>query len=281
MSIELPEATILAAQMDKELQGKRIESCNIEDYERMQKVGFINEDIDDFHRVIGGLIQSVTSKGNLIQLKLDNGMNLLLGPEYGGKFFYHRTEQDIPKKTHICIRFEDKTYFSGRQTNMGMIIAIHEDQLQQNFLYRREHSGAPSPLDEEFTCDRFSELIKDKTRQIKSVLVGKDAVLIGLSNSAFQDVIYRAKIHPKRRASDLDENERKTLFEAINALVKERIDLGGKNKFLNLYGDPGRYIPVMGPNMKEKQCPECATTIEKMAIGGGHVFFCPECQRET
>ena len=37
-----------------------------------------------------------------------------------------------------------------------------------------------------------------------AVLVGKDALVVGLSNSAFQDIIYRAGLHPKRKASSLN-----------------------------------------------------------------------------
>jgi len=37
MSIELPEAKILAEQMNKELRGKRIENYLLQDYERLQK----------------------------------------------------------------------------------------------------------------------------------------------------------------------------------------------------------------------------------------------------
>ena len=76
---------------------------------------------------------------------------------------------------------------------------------------------------------------------IKAVLVGKDAVIVGLSNSAFQDILYRAGIHPKRKASDLSENEKHQLFDAIKLLIQERINSGGKTQFTDLYGKQGRY----------------------------------------
>jgi len=31
----------------------------------------------------------------------------------------------------------------------------------------------------------------------------------------------------------------------------------------------------MGPNMKQKKCLACGTSIEKMSVGGDQVFFCP------
>ncbi|MBT3283279.1 hypothetical protein HN376_00990 [Candidatus Bathyarchaeota archaeon] len=36
----------------------------------------------------------------------------------------------------------------------------------------------------------------------------------------------------------------------------------------------------MGPNYKNRECPNCGTTITKLAHGGGHVYLCPSCQTE-
>ena len=44
MSIELPEAKILAEQMNRELRGKRIKSYHLQDYERLQKIGMLDKD---------------------------------------------------------------------------------------------------------------------------------------------------------------------------------------------------------------------------------------------
>jgi hypothetical protein len=48
MSIELPEARILAEQIDGELRGKQIKSCKLKDSERLQRIGFMNEDLAYF-----------------------------------------------------------------------------------------------------------------------------------------------------------------------------------------------------------------------------------------
>jgi formamidopyrimidine-DNA glycosylase len=113
---------------------------------------------------------------------------------------------------------------------------------------------------------------------LKAVLVGKAAFIVGLSNSAFQDIIYRAKLHPKRKASELNAEETRRLYDAIKLMVNERLRLNGKDQFYDLYGNKGGYMPAMGPNMKQKSCPECGTPIEKLSHGGGHVYLCPTCQ---
>jgi formamidopyrimidine-DNA glycosylase len=113
------------------------------------------------------------------------------------------------------------------------------------------------------------------------VLVGKDAFLVGLSNSAFQDVIFRAGLHPKRRASDLSPAEARVLYDAVRFVVEERLRLGGKTQFRDLYGRAGGYEPAMGPAFRNRDCPRCGTPVQKLAHGGGEVFICPACQRDS
>jgi formamidopyrimidine-DNA glycosylase len=279
MSIELPEAKILAEQMNKELRGKRVKSCHLQDYERLQRIGMLNRDLKALDQFVDGKIEFVISRGNVIHVKFDNGMNLILGPEYGGKIFYHTSGKTVPKKFHLRVEFSDGTVLTVRLTSMGVIQALKDDNLEHSYVFRRDfNSEVLTPIDEEFTFKRFSKLLADNNRALKSVLVGKDAVVVGLSNSAFQDIIYRARLHPKRKASELNKDERRALYDAIGLMFRERIRLKGKDQFYDLYGNQGGYTPAMGPNMKQQNCPVCGTPIEKLSVGGGHVYLCPKCQ---
>ena len=112
---------------------------------------------------------------------------------------------------------------------------------------------------------------------LKAALVGKDAVVVGLSNSAFQDIAFRAGIHPKRKVSELDKDETRALYVATKILIRERLRLGGKESFVDIHGKKGRYAPAMGPDVG-KICKSCGTVIEKVSVGGGQAYFCPKCQ---
>jgi formamidopyrimidine-DNA glycosylase len=279
MSIELPEAKILAEQMNKELKGKCIRSYHLQDYERLKKIGFINRDIKAFDQLVNRKVESVTSRGNAILAKLDDGINVVLAPEYGGEIFYHSRETRVPEKFHLRIDFSDKTTLTVRLTSMGGIHVLKDAELTSSYMFERDFNPRIlSPLDEDFTLERFSKLLADNNRALKPVLVGKDAVVVGLNNSAFQDIIYRAKVHPKRKASELNSNEQKALYNALEFVLRERIRLNGKDQFLDLHQNQGRYTPAMGPNMKKQKCPVCDTPIEELSHGGGKVFVCPKCQ---
>jgi|SRR5271157_2974417 len=279
MSIELPEAKILADQMNRELKGKRIKSYRLQDVGKLQKIEFINKDNKSFDQLVNREVKSVSSRGNSIRVKLDEGTNMILSPEYGGEIFYHSKEATVPKKFHLRIDFSDKTALTVRFTSMGGMRILKDANLRDSYAFKRDfNTEILSPIDEEFTLEQFSKLLSDNNRALKSVLVGKDAVLVGLSNSAFQDIIYRAKLNPKRKASELNFNQQKALYDSVKLVLRERLQLNGKNRFLDLYQNRGHYIPAMGPNMRKKNCPVCKSPIGELSLGGGKVFVCPKCQ---
>jgi formamidopyrimidine-DNA glycosylase len=280
MSIELPEAQILAEQMSKELLHKQIKSFHLQYYQKLQRIGFVNKDVKAFDQLVNRKVESIISRGNVIRVKLDLGLNLILAPEYGGRILYHTSGSTVPNKFHLKLNFSDDTSLTVALTGMGVIQILKDDELKRSYVYKRDFSELTSPVDErEFTHERFSKQLAEKKVNIKSSLVGKDAIIVGLSNSAFQDILFRAKIHPKRKASELSEDERHALYDAIKVMINERIRLGGKDQFVDLYGNQGRYTPVMGPNMDGKTCIVCGTSIEKLSLGGGQVYFCPKCQK--
>lgn len=279
MSVELPEAYILAKQMNTELAGREVAACSLQNCVNYQHLGFINMYLSDFDRLLTHKIQSVVSRGNTIRVKLDGNMNLILAPEYGGIILIHQKGALLPKKYTLRLAFTDETILTDTLTGMGIIQALTDEELSGSYVYRRDFSATAAPLEADFTFERFQRDLARKNVNLKTALVGKDAVVVGFGNAAFQDIIYRAELHPKRKTGELNATEQKALFEAVNVVVQERIRLGGKEQFVDLYGKPGAYVAAMGPNMKGQPCNRCNSGVIKISFGGGQVCLCPVCQK--
>lgn len=278
MSVEAAEAKILANQLEENLVGKKVMKVDLKDYERLQRIGFINKDLTEYDNLLDGVVESVNSRGNSVLVKMDNSWNLLIGPEYGGRIRLHKPGEEI-EDYHLRIDFTDGSLLSIRLTNMGVVQAAHDENLKKLYVYSRDFSETPSPLDEKFTFDYFKKAVKPQNRMLKQMLVGKEAVIVGVSNSAYQDALYRARIHPKRRGSSLSEDELKALYNQLVELMRERTEKGGKTAFTDIHGKQGGYEPQMGPNMKDKICQICGSPVEKISHGGGSVYLCTECQK--
>ncbi|MBN2230046.1 MAG: hypothetical protein JW779_10710 [Candidatus Thorarchaeota archaeon] len=280
MSVELPEAMILAEQLNNTIVGKKIKACEMKDYEKLQKLTFFNKDIKEFDRLLDCSVKSIHQRGNVIRIQMNKKMNLVLGPDYGASILYHTSEETLPKKHHLKIQFTDKSYLTIRQTGMGLIYSAADNEVDSLYVVKRDFSDTPSPIGEqEFTVEKFKEMLSAKNQNIKASLVGKTAIVVGLSNAAFQEIIFKARIHPKRNTSSFSESDIHNVYDAMKDILNARICSGGKDNWTNLYGEAGRHTPVMGSNMKDKDCPECGAKIEMIAHGGGQVFFCPHCQK--
>lgn len=280
MSVELPEAQILAEQIMDTLLEKKIKSVDIKDSEKLQKIGFMNKKLKDYERLVGCKVKAISHRGNVIRIQMNKKMNLVLCPDYGAKILFHRNEDTLPKKHHFKAEFSDGTFLTIRQTGMGLVYSATDQEVKDLYVIKRDFSDIPSPVGEhDFTVDRFIELLDAKGQNIKAAIVGKTAIVVGLSNAAFQEIIYKAGIHPKRNTSTLTDDEKHNLFDSMKHILNSRICSGGKDNWTNLYGENGRHTPFMGPNMKGKNCPACSAPIEKIAHGGGQVYFCPRCQK--
>jgi formamidopyrimidine-DNA glycosylase len=284
MSIEMPEATILTRQMQAELPGKIVAGFGLQGADKLQRMGFFNKDSAAFERLSGERVESVVSSGNTMIVEFTGDQRLILFPEYGGEIFFHKndplpSELPLPARYHFRLDFHDGSALTVRIASIGGVHALDDAALAGHYVVRRDFDPAKfQPDDEALSPALFAELLAGAGRQLKSVLVGKDAVVVGISNSAFQDIIYRARLHPKRRASDLSSGEARALYDAMRLVVDERLRLGGKIGFSDLYGRPGGYEPAMGPAMKGRDCPVCETPVQKLAHRGGEVFVCPRCQ---
>ncbi|TFG30702.1 hypothetical protein EU528_07880 [Candidatus Thorarchaeota archaeon] len=280
MSVELPEALVLAEQMTSTLLEKKVKSYDVQDSENLQKIGFMNKKTKDYERLVGCKIKSIVHRGNVIRIHMNKKMNLVLCPDYGADIRYHKNSETLPKKHHLKIEFTDGTFLTFRQTGMGLVYSATDEEAKDLYVIKRDFSETPSPVGEQdFNFENFSELLDKKGQNIKAAIVGKTAIVVGLSNAAFQEIIYRAGIHPKRNTSTFTADEKRDVYDSMKEILNARICSGGKDNWLNLFGEPGRYTPVMGPNMKDEDCPACGARIERIAHGGGQVYFCPRCQK--
>lgn len=273
----MPEAKILAKQINETLKGKKVKQYDLKDVEKIHSIGFLNKNLKDFDMLIGRTILGTVSRGNTVRIYMDESVNLILTPEYGGVVLY---SSNMDKRLyHLQLVFTDGGVLTVRLSGMGVIYAARDDKLEFIYVFHRDFSSTPTPGDENFTYEGFKTQLTARNTQLKPMLVGKDAVIAGFGNSSFQDILYRSKIHPKAKSGELTDEDTHAIFNSINDLVSERLKSGGKSEWFDLKGQRGGYTPKMGPNMKTRSCPRCGSAIDNMNLGGGVVYYCPGCQK--
>jgi formamidopyrimidine-DNA glycosylase len=271
---ELPEYMILAVQMNETLKGRTIEKGTLGN--SPHKFVWYNRSHEEFEALTRGkTVGEAASRGRWLFLSIDPGYVLLLG-ECGGKVLYHAPGSDIPKKYHLLLAFDDGSFFTVT-TQMWGAMELYEKGKEKDRDYVKDMRT--TPIDEDFTPDYFESLIEglEEKKTVKGLLT-QDQLIPGLGNAIAQDIMFRARLHPRHPVSDLSRNQRSKLHHETIRTVREVIEKGGRYDESDLFGKPGGYVRLMDRNAVGKPCPECGTPVQKIQYLGGACYFCPECQ---
>ena len=274
--IELPEALIIARQMSAELKGKRIESGvrgNVP-----HKFAFYSGSVEEYEAILKGRVMGeATGHGSAILASVEPDYTLVLGGG-GERILFHPSEITLPKKHHLLLHFQDGTYLTVSVQGWGNVLLLRQSELVEH-----PHVGEKrvSPLSDAFTFEYlqglFEELEEEDARSIKFFIVSEPGIW-GVGNGYLQDILFRARIHPKRRAIDIVEEERRALHKAIRETLKQAVDLGGRDTERDLYNRRGGYRRILDSKSVGQPCPECGTPVEKIQYLGGACYLCPSCQ---
>ena len=93
-----------------------------------------------------------------------------------------------------------------------------------------------------------------------------------------QDILWTARIHPKRKMGELSELEVEGILQGVKQVLTAMTAQGGRDTERDLFGRPGGYETVLSKNTVGKPCPACGTTIRKEPYLGGSIYFCAGCQ---
>ena len=273
---ELPEYAILARQMNETLKGKVILRGQLGN--SPHKFVWYNRSHAEFERLTQGKgVGEARAKGRWLFLPLEPGYVLLLG-ECGGKALVHPPGAKLPKKYHLYITFEDDSFFTVT-TQMWGAMELYEAGAEQEREYVKDMR--PTPTEPEFTFEYLSglidELAEGKKRSAKALLT-QDQLIPGLGNAIAQDILFRARLHPRHPIAELSAGQRQRLYEAIVDTVEEVIAQGGRYDEWDLYGQRGGYVRLMDKNAVGRPCPGCGGEVVKIQYLGGACYLCERCQ---
>jgi formamidopyrimidine-DNA glycosylase len=274
--IELPEALVIARQMNEELAGKRIAYGNRGN--ATHKFAFSSGSSAEYEGILEGKrMGEMEGHGSVILASIEPDYVLVLGGG-GERILFHREERTLPKKHHLLLRFEDGTYLTVTVQGWGNTLLLPQTEA---YTHPHVQKGRIPPLDDAFTWGYFHQLFnsidEDSATSIKYFIISEPGVW-GIGNGCLQDILFRAKIHPRRRVVDADEDERHVLYDAIKETLTRMVAAGGRESERDLYGNRGKYVRILDSKTADQPCPECGTPIEKIQYLGGACYLCPSCQ---
>jgi formamidopyrimidine-DNA glycosylase len=139
----------------------------------------------------------------------------------------------------------------------------------------------PEPLSEAFDGNYLWQQSRGRRVAVKPFIMNA-GIVVGVGNIYASESLFRAGIHPRRKAGRIAKARYALLADAIKDVLARAIEAGGTTlrDFYGFNGQAGYFqleLDVYGRD--GEACPSCNATIRHAVLGQRSTYFCVECQR--
>jgi formamidopyrimidine-DNA glycosylase len=274
--IELPEALSIARQLSAAVAGRRI--VEVTAAHTPHKLAWYYGNQSGYAGLLRGRsLGDAKAHGSLVEIEVGEA-RILLGE--GVSIRFHDFGEARPPKHQFLLEFEDESGLSVAVQMYGGMGAFKEGDLDNPYYMVAKRK--PSPLSAGFDEDYFRAMASGPEVQKLSLkaFLATEQRIPGLGNGVLQDILFNARMHPKRKVNTLGDRDRMILFESIKDTLANMAEQEGRDTEMDIFGRPGNYRTILSKNSANKPCRECGTVIRKEAYMGGSIYYCEKCQRQ-
>ena len=271
--IELPEAAVLAKQINETVVGKKIK--NVIAVQTPHKLAWYFGDPQEYKSLLTGkVISEAASHGGQVEITAGNAKLLFSD---GVNLRYYNKGEERPDKHQLLLEFDDVSSLVGWVQMYGGLSAFPEGENDNKYYLIAKEK--PSPLSSDFGEDYFKSLFDEETAKLSlKAFLATEQRIPGLGNGVLQDILFNAKMHPKKKVGTLNAADKHVLFGSIKDTFSEMTARGGRDTESDLLGKPGAYKTKLNKNTLGQPCPICGALIKKEAYLGGSIYYCAGCQ---
>jgi formamidopyrimidine-DNA glycosylase len=134
---------------------------------------------------------------------------------------FHQENQKRPQKHQLLIEFEDFSAISVSVQMYGGIWCFKDGDFDNKYFLLAKTKS--SPLSDIFEQAYFDSIIsaQGNERLSAKALLATEQRIPGLGNGVLQDILYNARIHPKKKVKTLTDSDKDNLFNSIKATLAQ------------------------------------------------------------
>ncbi len=240
-------------------------------------------------RLTGKRVLGLRRRSKYILVDLDSAETLLIHLGMSGRMLvsghtvgeFHHPHPVPAKHDHVVFHMDDGARITFNDARRFGAMDLMETARQEDHWLIRDLG--PEPLGNAFNETYLIERLKGRNTPIKSALLDQ-RIVSGLGNIYVCEVLFRAGIHPARKAGRISAARVASLVPLIRDVLSEAIAAGGSSlrDYRQSDGELGYFQHVFQVYDREgKPCVThgCDKTITRIVQSGRSSFFCPQCQR--
>lgn len=240
-------------------------------------------------RLTGARVDRLRRRSKYILADLSTGETLLVHLGMSGRMLVSgdplgRFVHDHPapqKHDHVVLHMEDGARITFNDPRrFGAMDLMATDGAEGHKLLA---VLGPEPLGNDFHEDHLIAAFRGKMTPVKAALLDQ-GIVAGLGNIYVCEALFRAGIHPGRRAGRIAAARVAELVPVIRQVLAEAIAAGGSSlrDFRQADGELGYFqhaFDVYGREDEACRRTGCDGTIRRIVQSGRSSFFCAHCQR--
>ena len=273
---ELPEVETIKRVVESQIKGLAIGNIIVNRPEVI-----VHPQADEFIKhLTGQKIYTMERRGKFLIFNLKSKDKIILHLRMTGCLSV--TPKDYPLENHTHVVFElsrnkELRFSDTRRFGRFWLIKNGEDDT-----YSGIAKLGTEPFDKHLTAEYLQAKFGKRKKAIKECLLDQ-SVVAGIGNIYSDEILFAAKINPKRAANSLNYEEWERLARTIPEVIHFFIEknLITPEEYLETKGRDYRNTPFLKVYGKEgKSCPICGNILQKSVIGGRSSVFCAKCQGE-
>ena len=271
---ELPEVETVRRRIAPLVEGTTIASAEIVDPRLTRPVS--PSLVAD--ALVGERIAAVERRGKYLLWRWESGRTLVVHLRMTGSLL-HFPAGDLPADAHrrATLALDTGAAVGYRDVRRFGTWELLDDGHLRPYLASRL---GPEPLAPSFTSARLARIVAGRRAPIKAVLLDQRRIA-GIGNIYADEALWRARIHPRRPAGELDAPEIAHLHRAVRAALRRGVELNGSTlrDYVTPDGEGGgmqHEFHVYG--RLGEPCDRCGRPIERIVVGGRGTWLCSRCQ---
>lgn len=230
----------------------------------------------------GRRVDQVTSRGKGMLTRFDCGLSVYTHNQLYGRWFV--MPRDRLPRTRRQLRFAVRT--SARQALLYSASEIEVLDREAEGLHPYLSRLGPDILSQAPGRDELASRLAEprfRGRQLAALLLDQRFVA-GLGNYLRAEILFEARIHPRRRAADCGIEELRRLGDRLINLTRRTYRTRGvtlapaRVAELKAAGAPRSAYRFWVYGRGGDPCRVCATPVLAEPIAGRNCFWCPSCQ---
>lgn len=224
--------------------------------------------------LVGKKLLSAAGHGAFVDILLEDATHLAFSD--GVIVRYYPPGAEVPARYQLLVAFDDESFLVATVAMYGGIYAFRG---AYDYPYYLGALSKPSPLEDRFDASYFGQMMLGAKRNLSAkAFLATEQRIPGLGNGVLQDILFEARIHPRRKLASLSGREQDELFESVKGTLRQMTAAGGRDTEKDLFGHRGGYRVLLSKTTLGEPCPVCGGPIMREAYLGGTVYYCPGCQ---